>query len=492
MKSRNKFLSGLLLFSSFVIISAVQFCAADSSTASVYVNGSAISFDASPEIVNGRMFVPMKAIFEALGAEVSWSEARNEAAAEIGSNEVVFKIGSEVGLHNTEASTLDAAPYIKKEHTMVPLRYLSESLGYEVKWNASERTVSIDAPTFKSDSDRKTIGIMGDTAGLTYADAIKRYDKVNPAVQRARLASAQSAQSKNEFNEVYTWIGTYTLAQTKKNLTLASDWAEKQITMVQAQGAYSITTSMDKVSLKIAEIAQKKTELQEKKKAFEIVERKFYAGASSAAEVKTAENAVKTAELDLENANTELQGLYVSLYGSLEYEQGKYDVPEYKVEYKPIGKVDLKKKYEDALKEDPYIWYLEHARDNAKYTLDTYEYNVGEKSYTMTSMDLTAARINLGITKQQLKDTIYKRYNQIIQIENGIAGLNEQISTLRDNIDTLRTNYQYGAASKYTLETALQGISSIKYQRMTLENQHLQLMRIFETPWLAPEYMSAG
>ena len=81
----------------------------------VYVNGERVEFDTDPEIVSDRTFVPMRAIFEALGADVSWSNSRREAVAIMGANEVVLKIGSRIGIHGTEVDELDAAPYIKEE-----------------------------------------------------------------------------------------------------------------------------------------------------------------------------------------------------------------------------------------------------------------------------------------------------------------------------------------------------------------------------------------
>lgn len=454
----------------------------------VYVNGKAVDFDTTPEIVNDRTFVPMRAIFEAMGADVKWNDARREAVAELGASEVALKIDSNIGLHDTTASVLDTAPYIKQGRTMLPLRYLSESLGYDVDWDASARSVSISG---EKKADSKALTILGDAAGLTYTEAVKRYDTVNPSVQRASLASKQAAQSKLEFDEVFQWIGTYSLAQQKKALTLADDWAAKQVLLAQSQGSYSITGEMDKLSLKIAEIQQKKSELENKKKALEIAEIKLDTGAGSKADYNIAKNAVKSEELNIKNLETELQGLYVTLYGHLDYKQEDYKEPEFKLDYKPIGDVDLEKKYETVVKEDPYIWYAEHAKKNAEYNLDTYEYNVSDKSYTFTSMDLSSARINLGLTKQNLHDTIFNRYNQILQIENNIATLENQMDAARDAIDTLRTNYQYGAVSKYTLESSLENLSAMKYQLLGLELQHQQLVRIFESPWLAPDYMSA-
>lgn len=109
----------------------------------VFCNGSEILFDQSPVLENDRVLVPMRAIFEALGAEVTWEEATRTAAASLGETQVSVQIDNPVMMKNGEPVELDAPPRLIGERTLVPVRAISEGLGAEVEWNEQERQVII-------------------------------------------------------------------------------------------------------------------------------------------------------------------------------------------------------------------------------------------------------------------------------------------------------------------------------------------------------------
>ena len=109
----------------------------------VFCNGSEILFDQSPVLENDRVLVPMRAIFEALGAEVTWEEATRTAAASLGETQVSVQIDNPVMMKNGEPVELDAPPRLIGERTLVPVRAISEGLGATVDWNEQERRVII-------------------------------------------------------------------------------------------------------------------------------------------------------------------------------------------------------------------------------------------------------------------------------------------------------------------------------------------------------------
>ena len=94
----------------------------------VIIDGQLQSFDTEPEIIEGTTFVPMRGLFETLGADVKWNGARQEAIAQKDGQEIVLKINSKTVFHGSQADTLLQAPYIKNGRTMMPLRYISEAL----------------------------------------------------------------------------------------------------------------------------------------------------------------------------------------------------------------------------------------------------------------------------------------------------------------------------------------------------------------------------
>ena len=110
----------------------------------VYVDGKKVEFDQEPVVINGRTMVPMRAIFEAFGATVSWNNSTQQVVAIKDATELSFIIGEKTMLVNrTNLLKIDVAPVIRNGRTLVPLRVISDALGYNVVWNDPNRVVSI-------------------------------------------------------------------------------------------------------------------------------------------------------------------------------------------------------------------------------------------------------------------------------------------------------------------------------------------------------------
>ncbi|MDO4540381.1 MAG: N-acetylmuramoyl-L-alanine amidase [Syntrophomonadaceae bacterium] len=110
----------------------------------VLLNGQAMSFEVAPIIENGRTLVPLRAIFEALGATVSWDEATRTVTAAKGETVIVLPIGSLSPTVNGVAYPLDTAATIVNDRTLAPLRFVGEALGSTVSWDDATRTVDIN------------------------------------------------------------------------------------------------------------------------------------------------------------------------------------------------------------------------------------------------------------------------------------------------------------------------------------------------------------
>ncbi len=87
---------------------------------------------AAPIIENNRTFVPLRALAEAFGAEVAWDEATQSVTAELNGVTVVMTIGSAEYTINGEAATMDVAPFINSDSTMVPVRFAAQAFGIKV------------------------------------------------------------------------------------------------------------------------------------------------------------------------------------------------------------------------------------------------------------------------------------------------------------------------------------------------------------------------
>lgn len=110
----------------------------------VTVNDNELVFaDQEPVIINDRTLVPVRAIFEAIGADVSWLSASQKVVANTADTNVTMQIGNNDYFVNGVKKYLDVPPMLLNDRTMVPARAAAESFGCLVDWDDSTKTVII-------------------------------------------------------------------------------------------------------------------------------------------------------------------------------------------------------------------------------------------------------------------------------------------------------------------------------------------------------------
>lgn len=111
---------------------------------SITVDGNVLETDTPAQIIEGRTMVPLRAIFEALGADVEWNGAEKSIKAQKGNISINMKIDSNIFVVDSDmVYELDVPPQIINGRTMVPARAVAESFDCEVEWNSVSRTVII-------------------------------------------------------------------------------------------------------------------------------------------------------------------------------------------------------------------------------------------------------------------------------------------------------------------------------------------------------------
>lgn len=110
----------------------------------VYINNSEICFDIDPIIVNGRTLVPMRAVFEALGAVVTWNGEYEIVTAQKNETTVTVQIGADTMRKDNQIISLDVPAMLYLNRTLVPVRAVSEAFDARVQWNNEERAVYIE------------------------------------------------------------------------------------------------------------------------------------------------------------------------------------------------------------------------------------------------------------------------------------------------------------------------------------------------------------
>ena len=152
---------------------------AKSNDITVTYDGENISFDVQPEIVDDRVMVPMRTIFETFGAKVKWDSDTQTITAKKKSKSIQMTIGSSDMTKNDETYSFDVSPIIEDGRTLVPIRAISDMLGLDVEWNEKNNTVTITTPQDDEDEswknntgtvDLDNVEVTGD--GISVSDNI--------------------------------------------------------------------------------------------------------------------------------------------------------------------------------------------------------------------------------------------------------------------------------------------------------------------------------
>lgn len=110
----------------------------------VTIDGTPVTFDQPPVEQAGRVYVPLRGVFERLGAAVVYD--RGHINATKGPTMVSLSVGSALALVNGQEQHLDSPPLVVGERVLVPLRFVSQALGTTVNFVQATQTVAITVP----------------------------------------------------------------------------------------------------------------------------------------------------------------------------------------------------------------------------------------------------------------------------------------------------------------------------------------------------------
>ena len=143
MKKIVSIILSLTVLCSSVIVFGAETGASDKIT--VTMNGETMEFDVEPVMENDRVLVPFRAIFEALGCNVTYTESDGKqfVTAMRGDNQLIVEIGAYDICVNGNTEAVDAPAVIKDGRTLVPVRAVSETFGASVEWIGDSKTVAV-------------------------------------------------------------------------------------------------------------------------------------------------------------------------------------------------------------------------------------------------------------------------------------------------------------------------------------------------------------
>lgn len=163
----------------------------------VLIDGVKQTFDQPAIVKNGSTLVPLRGVFEALKADVKWDQPSQTVTAKKGNTTIKLTVGQSTAIVNSKTVTLAAKAEVINGSTMVPLRFVSEALGADVKWDNATSTATITSPAgnvgggngggqVDQGGSQVVNGIKVSYGKHTYASANQsQYDQVMKIVNKA-------------------------------------------------------------------------------------------------------------------------------------------------------------------------------------------------------------------------------------------------------------------------------------------------------------------
>ncbi|MDD4495808.1 MAG: copper amine oxidase N-terminal domain-containing protein [Eubacteriales bacterium] len=144
----------------------------------IFVDLQKVATDTPPQIVNDRTMVPVRAITEMIGYDVNWVADKQQVEVWEPSRQqptIIMIIGNktayyekydeELGERVSYEATLDSPPVLINERTFVPLRFISEAVGYTVDYNVDSADVYLFSPEYMENQIGEGIGEDGEGIG---------------------------------------------------------------------------------------------------------------------------------------------------------------------------------------------------------------------------------------------------------------------------------------------------------------------------------------
>ncbi len=210
-----------ILLSVFILLFSIQLIVfAGSNSISIVVDGEYLIFDQPPIMENDRVLVPLRIIFEALGATVDWDESTQTITSNKGENTVVMQIGSNTFTVNATEKALDVPPQIVGIRTLVPVRAIAESFNCVVNWEDSTQTVTIDSEV-KIKTEKEVISYSASAINypkIIESTNIESMDKINSQIKTMIDWMLADVKSYADISENISYSCDYGIPNTRNNL----------------------------------------------------------------------------------------------------------------------------------------------------------------------------------------------------------------------------------------------------------------------------------
>lgn len=163
---------GFLMFLVVIMIAFPKMADASSYSARIYLDGQQINLSSGVQVENnnGTVMVPIRVISENLGFNVNWNKAAKTVTVEDASQKVTMVIGSQYADIDGERVLMTKAPVLRGGTTLVPIRFVSEQMGLQVRWDNTQKAVYLTS-SYDGSNPGEEPGVATSTVdGLSFSE----------------------------------------------------------------------------------------------------------------------------------------------------------------------------------------------------------------------------------------------------------------------------------------------------------------------------------
>ena len=181
-----------------IVVLAGGIAAADSNV-SITLNGAPLALNPGPQERDGRVFVPLRGVFERLGASVVYQSGT--ITAQGNGHSVQLQIGSTQATVDGQAQTLDVAPVIIGDSTYVPLRFISQALGAGVNYDSSQNLVALSSGPQQPTSQQRDQQLQRDLQGQQQAQQQAHQQQLDQQHAQQQTQDQQQQQRQAQLDQ---------------------------------------------------------------------------------------------------------------------------------------------------------------------------------------------------------------------------------------------------------------------------------------------------
>lgn len=481
----------------------------------VLINGVEQSYSQQPFKSSDFTLVPLRSIFEGIGAEVRYDAATGKITAIKGTDTLNLQKDSNLAYKNGEAIRLDVPAQSVNGSTFVPLRFVSESLGAKVNWNATNSTIEITTqattdPIDEQGNAPKSDSLPTPASEATYetnTEPLKLEDAVTMAINSSISLKTQEASLKQQSNNMEDAIDNLDFIPNPGGFSNDAvnsgynEYSQQQIGYFSSQKQMEITKDSLNYQVKSAyntiinNLEAKRMadlNLEDAKRSLRIVQIKRSNDMASDFEVTQATSKVQQQEAAQEVAQKTLDDSFRQLNTLVGYKPDQryalVDIPEFSV-----FESDLEAKVSQVVTGSPTVWLAEQGITKANLNFDYFVFTgKTANSFDNTKIEIEKAKLTSEDAKKQLADGVRSMYNKIKELETQYAQLQSGKVTAENALSVVKKRYDLGMATEYEVFQAQLQLETLKNQEISIITGLDNLKLAYEKPWAASGGASAS